>query len=405
MAVHREINGSAAHQEIAMRDNRRAHGEGSYRQKEDGTWEGRFWVMLPSGERKRLSRYGKTKKEVSGKLSELRQQAKDNTLSLTKPLTLAQYLEGWWNNEQLKPSTLESRELNIRMRIVPAIGGIRLDKLTSAHIRQMDNSLLERGLSGASRMQAFAVLKTAMRNAFVEGLISSSPFDRVTWKPSVQTRAERILSMQQKALLLAQRDSWTPLWKLLIATGMRSGEALGLSWDDVDLQGNRLHIKQSIQRIKGGYRIGTPKTKQSRRTLEIQPIVADIFREIRAAQQAEATRIGEGWIDTGFVFTRNLGEPTLPTYAHSALQRSLKRAGIAPARVHDLRHTFASDQLLAGTPMSEVSRMLGHSTVAFTLQVYAHILPEVQSQASQTASRILEEAMQLAELQGVNNAY
>ena len=90
--------------------------------------------------------------------------------------------------------------------------------------------------------------------------------------------------------------------------------------------------------------------------------------------------------------------------AHHALQRSVAAIGAPPARVHDLRHTFASDQLLVGTPMSEVSRMLGHVSVAFTLQVYAHIVPEVQSRAAEAAANIIEEAMRLAELQGVANA-
>ena len=390
-----------------MRREQRAHGDGTIRIRPDGRWEGKLAWILPSGELYRKSVYGKTQKEAGRKLAELRQQAKNNTLSLTKAQTLATYLDGWWYDERLKPSTLKNRELNVRVRIAPVIGGIKLDKVAPNHVKQVDNALKERGLSGAARMQAFAVLRTALRQAFVEGLIPASPFDKVTWKPSVVQRAERVLSMQEKAKLLRIKDEWTPLWKLFIATGLRSGEALGLMWKDVDLQGHRLHIKQTISRDSGsklGYRIGSPKTKKAMRTLEIQPAVAEIFREIRERQQAEAERIGEAWIDTGFVFTWKLGQPMVGDNAHYYLQRSLQQVGVAPSRVHDLRHTFASDQLLAGTPMSEVSRMLGHASVSITLDIYAHILPEVQSQASKTASRILEEAMQLAELQEVSNA-
>jgi len=390
-----------------MSDNKRANGEGTIKRRSDGRFEGQVRLELPSGESHRQSVYGKTKQEVSRKISKLKQQQRDNTLSLAKAPSLKQYLESWWYDERLKPSTLKNRELNVRVRIVPVIGGIKLDKVAPNQVKQVDNALKERGLSGAGRMQAFAVLRTALRQAFVEGLIPASPFDKVTWKPPVVQRAERVLSMQEKAQLLRIKDEWTPLWKLFIATGLRSGEALGLMWKDVDLQGHRLHIKQTISRDSGsklGYRIGSPKTKKAMRTLEIQPAVAEIFREIRERQQAEAERIGEAWIDTGFVFTWKLGQPMVGDNAHYYLQRSLQQVGVAPSRVHDLRHTFASDQLLAGTPMSEVSRMLGHASVSITLDIYAHILPEVQSQASKTASRILEEAMQLAELQEVSNA-
>jgi len=211
--------------------------------------------------------------------------------------------------------------------------------------------------------------------------------------------------MNEKAKLFAIKDGWTPLWKILLSTGMRSGEALGLTWDKVDLDGGRLHIHQAIHRTNGGYRIDTPKTERSRRILEHKTVVTGFIKEVRGDQEAQANLVGEAWSNNeAFVFTRYLGQPILGHSAYHALQRALAAIKAPPARVHDLRHTFASDQLLAGTPMSEVSRILGHVSVAFTLQVYVHIVPEVQSRAAEAAANIMEEAMRLAELQGVGNA-
>ncbi|MQF49040.1 site-specific integrase [SAR202 cluster bacterium AC-647-N09_OGT_505m] len=383
---------------------RRAQGEGTIRLRPDGRWEAKVRLELTSGTHKRIGVYGKTKGEVSRKMAEIRQRNKENTLTLTKPLTLTQYLASWWNAAELKPSSLQNRELNVR-RVSSIIGDVRLDKLTPTHIRQVDNTLKDKGLSGASRRQAFAVLRTALRHAVIQGLIPVSPYARVTWTPRVELRAGRVLTTHEKAKLFSLNDRWTGLWKILLVTGMRSGEALGLTWEDVDLGGGRIHIRQTIQRRNGGYMTGTPKTTGSRRALEIRPPVVEVFKEIKIRQETEAERLGEAWSnEEGFVFTWHLGEPILGHNAHRALQEALQRIKAPPARVHDLRHTFASDQLLAGTPMSEVSRMLGHASVAFTLQIYTHILPEVQSKAAEAAADILEEAMRLAEMQGVGDA-
>jgi integrase len=176
----------------------------------------------------------------------------------------------------------------------------------------------------------------------------------------------------EQAKLLSLDGEWANLWKVLLCTGMRIGEACGLKWDDLDLEARTLSVRQALQAVRGGYRIVTPKTRSSRRTLKLSPELVEVFEHVRASQRADAAHAGDAWAETGFVFTKPDGQP-IPTYTPgNVLTRSLKALGLPHARVHDMRHTYASSQLLAGTPMLEVSRALGHASVALTFQVYTH---------------------------------
>jgi integrase len=391
----------------------RPHGDGTIRRRPDGRWEGKLAWLLPSGELYRKSVYGKTQKEAGRKLKDLAQQVRQNTVSLNKLPTLAKYLEGWMHDDNLKPSSLENRELNIRGRIVPVLGGIRIDKVTPNHVRQLLDALEERSLSGSSQLQAWVYLNKALEDAVIQGLISNNPFTRVpkSWKPKPAPPKQRILNTKEQMMLLALNDGWTPLWKLQLATGMRSGEALGLQWKYVDLQAGRIKIEYAIQRDRQQqnyrtYRLVRPKTKNSRRVIAITPLVKSLLEGIKASQEYKAKRLGEAWSNPeGFVFTRYLGEPVFVEDANYGMVRSLKMLNIEKKDgwdVHALRHTFATDLLNNGAQMAAVSKILGHSDVAFTIRTYAHVLEGLETQVLQDASRMLEETMRLIEWEESN---
>ena len=143
------------------------------------------------------------------------------------------------------------------------------------------------------------------------------------------------------------------------------------------------------------------------RTIELDKAVLDVFADIRERQRLEAKRIGEAWDNpSGFIFTRENGLPVLGFHAHKAFRRSLKLAGIwdgvsksaGYAYIHHLRHTFGYDQLNNGTPMLHVSRLMGHSSVSFTMEVYGHISRATELEAAKLSSKLLEDANREAEL-------
>jgi integrase len=407
---------------------RRLNQEGTFSHKSDGRWHGKVWLTTPNGGRRRFERYGKTRAEAVAKIKELVKAQEAGVLSTKKVPTLGEYLQGWWNDPALKPKSLETRRLNVE-RVTNAIGSVSLPKVTAAHIKQMDASLASQRtgepLSGGTRRQAFAVLRTALRQAVIMGMIPVSPYARVTWSPKAGEQQWRVLSMSEQGKLFSIDTEFTTLWKILLATGMRIGEALGLTWQAIDWDAETLRIYQAAQDCRiddnhpHGYRIVNPKTSKSRRTLKLDRAVMDVLHEIESRQRAmfesydddgemvwhtglRPYQQGEPWSlrnESGFVFARADGKPRRGDSVGKTLGREIKRLDLPHAHPHDLRHSYASHQLLAGTPMLQVSQALGHSDVAFTMRVYGHILPETQEAAASTAGRLLLEATQLASLE------
>jgi integrase len=309
----------------------------------------------------------------------------------------------WSEAPDLKRSSRLSRDLN-RRRAVPVIGGVQLQKLTPDHIRKMDNHLAAAGLSGASRNQCFDVLKAALSEAVRERLITNSPFRLINWVPPIAHREMRFLTALEQARVYSLDDGWTPVWMFLLSTGLRSGECFGLSWKHVDLDAGRISIMQAIERTRGGWELHSPKTAQSRRTLQISPEVVDLLRGVKDRQDCEADRLAGVWGNAEqFVFTRSNGKPILASDAYRALQKALGKAGVERCRIHDLRHSFAAMHINNGTPALAVSRMLGHASVGFTLQVYGHLTTEVQDAAASLSGRLLGEAVRLGQTMGKVN--
>ena len=412
---------------------RRAQGEGTIKQRPDGRWESQIRLKLASGTHKRVSVYGKTKGEVARKIAEVRRKEKENLLILTKPPTLGMYLNEWWpSGNDIKSTTYGARELNTK-RISNVIGSVPLDKVSIAHIKMLDKHLKEnggqkgKGLSASSRRQALAILRTALGAAYAEDRIGRNPFSK--WRrqdaPKAKNRLIQVLSISEQSKLFSLNDEWTPLWKIQLATANRIGETLALTWDDLELPKEEgangllsitkaLHRRNTTMAVSENwlghgehYYLDKPKTRTSKRTIVLTPYVVQIFKTIKARQEAEEERIAEAggkWSNPeGFVFTRFLGEPITPDAAWRWLQVATKKGGIKSVGVHALRHTMITDQILAGTPMAAVSKTVGHSSVAFTMDVYGHLTKEMESKVAEAASRILEEAEKLAELQGVAN--
>jgi integrase len=151
----------------------------------------------------------------------------------------------------------------------------------------------------------------------------------------------------------------------------------------VDLQQRRVHVRRHVGKVKGGYEYGEPKTKRSRRQITFPAEVADALREHRVRQHTERLAIGPAWEDGGLVFPDETGRPLSPFRVYPTHFLGLvKAAGVPCIRFHDLRHTCATNLLGRGVNPKIVSEMLGHSSVAITLDIYSHVLPDMQQAAS-----------------------
>ncbi|MCI0544510.1 MAG: site-specific integrase [Actinobacteria bacterium] len=181
-------------------------------------------------------------------------------------------------------------------------------------------------------------------------------------------------------------DRLYPLWCLTAMSGMRRGEALGLRWDDVDFKGGTITVNRQRKRGERGLVLAPPKSDRSRRTIDIDEETLAAIKGGRRAQLEERMAYEGDWQDTGFIFTRKDGTLSDPDVI-SQSDKIVARLGLKPVRFHDVRHTHATLLLLAGVPPHVVSMRLGHRSVAFTLQQYAHVLPQQQAEAAERLAK------------------
>ena len=170
---------------------------------------------------------------------------------------------------------------------------------------------------------------------------------------------------------------------------MRQGEILALRWSDLDLDRASAQIQRSIQFVRDRYIFTPPKTAKSRRKVELTQTAIAALRRQRVRQVAERLASSGGWSDLDLVFADEAGGPTSPSRVRWAFQRVLKSAGLPRIRFHDLRHTAATLLLGRGVHPKIVSEMLGHSTIAITLDLYSHVTPTMQREAAAVLDTVM----------------
>ncbi|EQD49137.1 integrase family protein, partial [mine drainage metagenome] len=173
------------------------------------------------------------------------------------------------------------------------------------------------------------------------------------------------------------------LWRLLAVTGMRRGEACGLRWDDVDLEGGTLSIR--VTRVVVGHEVveSLPKTAASARSIALDARTIQLLRSHAERQEERRRQLGPAYVDSGLVVTWEDGRPVHPSMVTKIFTREARAAGLAPIRLHDLRHSHATAGLEAGVPAKVMSERLGHSSVKTTLDIYSHVSPAIDREAAE----------------------
>jgi integrase len=312
-------------------------------------------------------------------------------------LTLADYLEQWvaLQATQLQPSTWLSYQGNVRRYLAPALGHLRLTELSAAHLNPFYLQLLQAGgyrgkpLALRTVRYCHGVLHKALEDARKIGLVDENVSDKATLprydprQPSGGAREIRAWTAEQLRAFLAHAgdDPLAPLWVLAASTGLRRGEMLGLAWRDVDLDRCVVHVRHALTVVRGHARLKAPKNSRAR-VVSIDGRTAEALRRRRDAQQAEQRAAGPCWRNEwDLVFTGPAGHPVLPDAVTRAFRALAGAAPVPRIRLHDLRHTHATLLLQAGVPIKVVSERLGHATVMLTMDIYAHVLPAMDTDA------------------------
>jgi integrase len=247
---------------------RRGNGEGNFKKLDNGLRRAR--VRLGDGKRKYV--YGKTRNEAQAKVKEAVRAAQEGRLVAGKAKKTGEYLDEWLEGHvklTVQPTTYDSYRCDVE-RLRPHIGNVRLDTPHHEHIQRAYTTLLE-SLSEMSVNRVHRTLKKALRHAVKLGLIGYNPIERVT-APRPPRREMRPLKAEEVEIFLesTRTDRLHALWALLVTTGLRIGEATGLHWQDVDLDGRALHVRDTVKRVKGkDLVVDDTKTAHSRRRIEL----------------------------------------------------------------------------------------------------------------------------------------
>lgn len=337
--------------------------------------------------RKRRTIYRKTRAEVAKKLAKALSDREGGLVFDDKGLTAKEYLERWLKDSvrgTVKQRTLENYAYVVKLDLVPSLGHLKLKALTPMHVQGLYSSKLDSGLSVRTVRLVHTTLHKALKQAVRWGLVPRNVTEATNPpKLSRDARKEiRPLTREQSLALLdtARGDRLEALYILALTTGLREGELLGLRWQDVDLEGDTLCVRQQLSRTKkDGLCFTTPKSPKSRRSIKLTRSAVDTLKRHKAAQNGERLRLGTLWQDTGLVFTSVKGTPLdVANLTYGSFRPLLERAGLPRIRFHDLRRSCATLLLLRNVNPKIVQEMLGHANISETMDTYSHVLPSMQ---------------------------
>lgn len=361
---------------------RRRPGEGLIRQRADGRWEIRVEAPRgPDGKRRRLVAYARTWEAALKKRAELLIKAgREAPEEAGGAITLGEWIEGYLQSREgeVRPNTL-ARYRTYAKHLQP-LANKPLSELKVAQLEALYKDLSTRiGRSHLAHIRTF--LRSALRKAVRYGYLEHSPAEIAELpKTRPEQRKARALSQGEIERLLeaARGTRYYPLLYTTLALGLRRGEVLGLRWEDVDFDRDELAVQRIIVPVAGKTTVGEPKTEGSKRILPLPPDL----REVLLDWGVELERLG---LYGGWVFPAGTGAetPINPRNLERAFKGLLKKARLPDYRFHDLRHTFATRTLASGVDPKTVSGLLGHTTVAMTLDIYTHLERERMKRAVQ----------------------
>ncbi len=354
-----------------------------------------------SGERRQRQETVRTRKEAESLEAKWRTQIDTGVAVDIHKMTVAELFAHWLDvlrGTNPKERTISEYERIINGRILPVLGATLVQKVNPAMIDAFYAGLRAGGASDDGVHRCHKRLRQVFDYAVRKRLVVVNPMLAVDG-PTVRSQPPTILSVSQmqRFMLFAANDGYSPLWLLILQTGMRRGEALGVRWSDIDWQRGNVQVRQCVEALNGKPHITTPKTRAALRTITLFAESIAALKAHKAAQNAERLQAGSEWRDLDLVFTTPNGGPLDPSHVLRNLG-VIRRKANAPENdqpvpsdqvlprfdIHDLRHTHATHLLTEGWPVHVVSRRLGHANPAITMSIYAHALTDTHGDDMQT---------------------
>jgi integrase len=321
-------------------------------------------------------------------------------------MTVREWLTTWLAavRAEISPKSHERYTEIVQNFLAPALGNLPIAKVTPVDIQKAYNNWATvgrrdrkaGGLSPRTRRHIHRILRSSLSRAVEQQVIARNPADVFRKRlPKVERRELLTLSTEQSVRLLDAIRHTRTYWPSLIAlaTGMRRGEILGLRWKNVDLEGGTVRVVESIEQTKSGLRFKAPKTEKTR-AITLPAFAVDELRRLKKQQAKELDMLGLRFGGQTLVCGQADGQPLQPRSLTHEFTRLVARIAELPrVRFHDLRHSHATQMLLAGVHPKVAQERLGHSTITTTLDLYSHVTDTMQSDAAARLDAVFRAAL------------
>ena len=377
----------------------RSNGLGTIKQRKDGRWEGQYTCGKDAnGKLIRKSIYGKTKPEVEKKLAAITTDQERGEFIMPEKILYKEWLKVWQDDYlgSVKGSTKTNYEYHIEKNIIPALGGIRLQRLTAPMIQKLYKQKEKDGLSPKTIKNLHGVIHKSLDQAVKVGYLRNNVSDACILPRIVKKEMIILQGDQYKAFLEEIKGKANEeIFFVDLFTGLREGEIIGLSWDCVDFKKQIIKVERQLKRkgngnTKNHYEFDTLKNGKTR-IVKPAPVVFDVLKKVKAKQAKNKLKYGENFKNTeNLVFTDELGNHIGAECLLKCFKVRAKHIGLPKMRFHDLRHTWVVIQLQNGVNVKTVSEMAGHATVAFTLDVYGHVTDTMRDDSADKMQKFYE---------------
>jgi integrase len=386
------------------------------RERNHGSWYFHCSVVDLWGRRERVRRGGFVSKAAAVRArDEVLAQGYPETMGRT--WTVARWLRYWLASRvSVRANTVRFYTQHVDRYLIPHLGHVKVGELTGRHITGMFTTLRTtssrhgRPIAGTTLHHIRATLRAALNAALRDGVITDNPARRVELpaarRPHAQVWTERLVEQWRATGEHPVVAVWTPaqvaeflghtrtdrlhaMWWLIALRGLRRGEAAGLRWADVDLHRREVTITRQLTTCGSRLVVSEPKSAASRRTIALDRTTVQVLRDHQRRQHAERQAAGHQWIDTGHVFTRPDGAPLKPDYLSQRFRLLVRRSGLPPVRLHDLRHGAASLAHTAGADLKLIQAQLGHASIVLTADTYTSVLPAAHRKAAEATARLI----------------
>ena len=377
---------------------RRGNREGSIYKRKDGRWCGqlKLGIDYTSGKTVRKYVYGATRREVADKLAKLITDTNTGLITLRseKP-TFGQWLWTYlelYKKPKIRRTTYELYAGILRNHVPPYFASFKLDRVRTEDLQKLYLEKEQQGLARTVRI-LHNLISSALKQAVLLGYIPRSVAEATIPPKEKKKREIKVLSPEEidKFLFCAQNYRLYPAFYLLLSTGIRRGELLGLKWQDVDWEKQTISIERTLTYLKGEFILEEPKTKGSCRTIPLFPEAVEVLKRWRKQWLEERIKLGADWPNTDLVFPSEAHTPMNPRNFLRTLKSILREAGLPPdITIHSLRHTYATILLTEGEHPKVVQELLGHASITTTLDIYSRVMPGLKEQAVKKLEKVLD---------------